>query len=223
MARRPGVIDWYSIERDYRANKLSNVELARLHGINPSTLSVRIRKDQERRPGSWQRDLTAQVRQATAALLVQEQTQATLKAGQEAAAILAAATATRDVILGHRHDVKAARELMGALMGELHAATTRPDALARLLAQAGADLDAAQRKALAADLQNLLQLHQRVGSMQRLADTLAKLHTSERKAFGITDDEGGSDLVDAMSEADLEREIASLEAQRGAGLRLVGG
>lgn len=223
IARPPGSIDWPAVRRDYATGKLSNVELCRKHDLLPTTLSRRIRRDQQRDPTTWQRDLSGQVRTTTAALLLQEHSSGILKAGNEVAVVLAAATATRDVILGHRADVKAARGLALALLAELEAATLRPDALARLLAQAGADLDAAQRKALAADLQNLLlQLHQRVGSMQRLADTLAKLHTSERKAFGITDDEGGSDPVDAMSEADLEREIASLEAQRGGGLRLVG-
>ena len=174
-------------------------------------------------PALWQRDLSSKVKQATAALLLQEAAEKTVRAGQEAAAVMAAAALTRDVILGHRADTKAARGLMARLLGELEACTLRPDALAALLEKAGQDLDAAGRLALRAQVAQLAQLHNRVGSMRQLADTLGKLHTAERKAFGIQDDEGGSDPLDNATEAELEAELAALEAQTAApGLRLVG-
>lgn len=51
-------------------------------------------------------------------------------------------------------------------------------------------------------------------SMQQLADTMDRLQTSERKAFGIADDDGGGPL-DSMNTAELEAEIACLAAARG--------
>lgn len=223
IARAPGAIDWEAVRRDFATGKLSQKELATKHGISDTTLARRMRIDRERNPAAWQRDLSGKVKQATAALLLQEAAQNTVRAGQEAAAVMAAAALTRDVILGHRADTKAARGLMARLLGELEACTLRPDALAALLEKAGQDLDAAGRLALRAQVAQLAQLHNRVGSMRQLADTLGKLHTAERKAFGIQDDEGGSDPLDNATEAELEAELAALEAQTAApGLRLVG-
>lgn len=225
-ARPPGSIDWKAVSRDYATGRLSNVELCRKHHLAPTTLSKKIKADQERDPMTWQRNLSGQVRTTTAALLLQEHTKGIVNAGNEAAAVLAVAAATRDVILGHRTETKRAREVASHLLAELEAATLKPAQLARLLDAAVADLDKAASAALRAELATLLQLHQRVGSMQRLADTLGRLQTQERKAFGIKDDDDGTSPLDSMDDRQLEAEIARLEGERLAGrpaLKLVSG
>jgi hypothetical protein len=223
-ARPPGSIDWHAVRRDYATGRLSNVELCRKHCLAPTTLSKRIRTDQNRDPTTWQRNLSGQVRTTTAALLIQEHTKGIVKAGHETAAVLAAAAATRDVILGHRKDVAAARRVWTGLLAELESTTTSRAQLAAMLAQASTVLDDAGRATLAAQHANLVQLHQRVGSIQRLADATIKLQAAERKAFGLTDEDGGSDPLDQMTEAELEAQIAALESERVAGaphLRIV--
>jgi hypothetical protein len=216
-ARPPGSIDWPAVRRDYATGRLSNVELCRKHYLAPTTLSKRIRIDRERNPTTWQRNLSGQIRTTTAALLIQEHTRGIVKAGHETTAVLAAAAATRDVILGHRKDIGSARRVWTGLLAELEATTTSPAQLAAMLAQAGQHLDEAGRAALAAQHAQLMQLHQRVGSIQRLADATIKLQAAERKAFGLKDDDGGSDPLDQMTEAELEAQIATLEAGRVAG------
>lgn len=217
LARKKGVIDWERIEAEYRADTMSNVELCRKHGINPVALSRRIRIDQERRAGSWQRDLSKRVRNAAAAMLLEQQTQQVLKIGSEAAAVMQMAALTRDVILGHRGDIQRARRVWNALLAELEATTVDPGKLTALLEAAAAGLDEAAAAALRAQLANVLQLHQRVGSIHRLADAAGKLHANERKAFGIAEDDGGANPLDTMSERELEAEIARLEAAREGG------
>lgn len=62
--------------------------------------------------------------------------------------------------------------------------------------------------------------------MQRLADTLGRLQTHERKAFGIRDDDDGSNPLDSLDDRQLEAEITRLEWERLAGgpaLKLVSG
>lgn len=217
QARKRGVIDWERIEADYRLDTMTNVELCKKHNLNPVVLSKRIRKDQEKRAGSWQRDLSARVRRASAAMLLEEQTKRTLAAGSEAAAVMQMAALTRDVILGHRGDITRARRVWNALLAELEATTVDPGKLTAMLEAAAAGLDEAAAAAMRAQLGNLLQLHQRVGSIHRLADAAGKLHTNERKAFGIAEDDGGANPLDTMSEHQLEAEIARLESAREGG------
>lgn len=225
-ARRAGSIPWTAIEADYATGKFTNVELCAKHGITAPVLSRRMRDDREKDAGRWQRNRSAQVKQATAAMLMQEAVQSTVKRGQEITAVLAVAAATRDVILGHRKDIGAARRVWTGLLAELEATTTSPQQLAAMLAQAGAHLDEAGRAALAAQHAQLMQLHARVGSIQRLADATIKLQAAERRAFGLKDEDGGSDPLDQMTEAELEAQIQALEAERVAGgpaLKLVKG
>lgn len=220
----PRTIDWERIAADWATGRFTQVELARKHGIAGETLNRRMKKDRAKNPAAWTRNMEKKVREATAAMLAGQALNQTVAKGQEMAAVLAMAALSRDVILGHRSETKAARRLMAALMAELEGVTTNPGAMARLLAAAEVGLEAADAAALRAQFLNLMQLHQRVGSMQRLADTLAKLHASERKAFGITDEATGDNPMDTMSEVQLEAEISRLEADRlgGQPLRLVG-
>ena len=58
-----------------------------------------------------------------------------------------------------------------------------------------------------------MKLHSRVASIQKLADSLQRLQTQERKAFGIKDDEGTSNPLDVMTERELEAELQRLGQQ----------
>lgn len=64
-----------------------------------------------------------------------------------------------------------------------------------------------------AQARDLMKLHTRVASMQRLADSMTCLQTLERRAFGLTDDDGGTNPLDTMATHELETEIARLEAK----------
>ena len=56
-----------------------------------------------------------------------------------------------------------------------------------------------------------------MGSIQRLADATVKLQAAERRAFGLTEDDGGADPLDSMTEAELEAQIQVLEQERAKG------
>ncbi len=193
-------IDWEAVERDYRTGQFSNVELAAKHGTNPATLSRKIKADQALDQDRWQKDLTEVVRQATNARLMaelvkesQDPSQAAVSEGQEKVktAIQAAAEVNANIIRQHQRDAGATRALVMDMLAELTLATHKADELERLaeIVSEGQstepdDIDEARRA-----VKDMLDIHKRVASIQKLADTLNKLQPLERKAHGITEED----------------------------------
>lgn len=192
--KRRGRVDWEAVERDYRTGKYTKVELSKLHDFNPSTLSRKVKEDQALDPTRWQEDLTEVVRQATNALLMADLVKSEVKEGQEQvkAAVQVAAAVNVQVIRQHQYDAGATRALMMAMLAELTLATHKPGEIERLAEimtegqEANADDVAEARSAI----KDMLDIHKRVGSIQKLADTLSKLQPLERRAFGIKDEDG---------------------------------
>lgn len=208
-------IDWARVQRDYATAKFTDRELAAKHNTAREVISRRRRADRLRNPASWPLDLRADVQRATAALLMQQQVTRTVAQGSEAESVLAAAQIARDVILRHRTTAGRAREITSALLAELADVTKHRHDLGKLIERAAATLDEAEAAALTAQVRQLVTLHNRVGSVQKLADAMAKLHTLERKAFGISDDDTGSNPLDTMTTGELEAEVARLSQELG--------
>lgn len=198
-------IDWEAAERDFRTGQFTKVELAAKHRTNPSTLSRKIKEDQALDLTRWQQDLTEVVRQATNARLMAELVkegqdegqvgQAAVREGQEKVktAIQVAAESNANVIRQHQKDAGATRALVMDMLAELTLATHKAEELSRLAEVVsegqGAepdDIDEARRA-----VKDMLDIHKRVTSIQKLADTLHKLQPLERKAHGIKDDGDG--------------------------------
>jgi hypothetical protein len=202
-------VDWEAIERDYRTGRLTLRELESKHGRSASQICRRAQAE------GWTQDLRHLVRQATSAAIMRDlAAEATTSAQQSTTqTVLAAAEVMKQVIFKHRHEAAAARTLTASLMSELEAATKRSGALLALLDRAGATMDEAEASALAAQAREFVKLHARVASMQKLADTMTRLHTLERKAFGIAEDDVGTNPLDTMQEHELEAEILRLQAK----------
>ena len=196
---KPVRTDWEAAERDYRTGKFSNVELAAKHKIDPATLSRKIKADRALDSARWQKDLTEVVRQATNARLMADLVKEKVKEGQEQVnvAVQAAALQNTEVILRQRGDIKNARDLAIDMLQELRLGTHSPEELQGLLRAATEGMDPEDLPAVQQSFKDLLKLHSRVTSVQRLADTLSKLQSLERKAFSLDDDDGdgGTPLV----------------------------
>lgn len=206
----PRRTDWEAIERDYRTGRFTLRELELRHGRSASQICRRAQGE------GWTKDLREVVRRATSAGIIRDLAgeAATSAQADTTAIVLAAAQAQRDVILQHRKDCALARSIATALLAELSEAGAVRTRVERLLAQVPDALDERTRAALLDDLREIGRLHLRVGSMQRLADTLQRLHQLERRAFGIGDDEdSGADPLGAMSEVELQAEISRLEVR----------
>jgi len=206
MGAPRGNHDWEAVERDFRTTRLTYRELGAKHGIYYTSIAKRATKE------GWQRDLSAEVRQATKANLVREavkQRQQQQRAEHDAAtdeavkqriaeearatvdAVVVAAQANTKVVLRHRSDIAEAREVSLALLNEVRTATIDPDGVRALFDKVTEDMDQVTKTIVAQRFGDMMKIHSRVGSMHKLADTLAKLQTLERKAFGL--DEEGDD------------------------------
>lgn len=97
------------------------------------------------------------------------------------------------------------------MLGELRAVCS--EHVQRILSAIVETADEEERAALRRDVRQLAQLHNRVGSIARLADTMTWAHQLERKAFGISEDDGETSPLDAMSEAELLAEVERLSTR----------
>jgi hypothetical protein len=211
MAAKPS-IDWAAVERDFRTGQFTLRELAAKHGGSHAGIRKRAEKE------GWTQDLSAQVRQATRAKLVRE----TIKADAQDPAkvevtVEAAAEINKQVILGHRQDIRRTRGVAMNLLGELERAALMDDQaelLAEILAGNGAEpADAAKARATVA---KAISLTSRIGGVKALAETITKLQAAERTAFGL-DEEGekgkGTDL-DRLTDEELDARINEHLARR---------
>lgn len=186
-------VDWEEIERLYRADLRTFAQLASDFGVADSTVRRRAKKH------GWKRDLKNRIKERANAI-VQERAVQSLASDQIARddmTIEENAQLTANVRLAHRQNIGAAQAMMMTLYGDLQA-QIGTDNRARL-----EDLFIAALKANAID-ESALEAYERVTSlsnhvrvMKDLADTMTKLVTLERQAYGL--DDVDSSPVDALT------------------------
>lgn len=170
---------------------------------NPEeTLTLAVRPDQKRLFGP-----------SVCELAEQEIAESDRQAGEAMADTVRLAAATNiSVILGHRRDLMDLRSIAHSMMAELAQASASPEQLAAFaeiaaIAKTGHIEDPDERarrseKALEGFLK-MVELPQRAGTLQKLADVVTRVITHERTAFGIDDDnnKGGGDMEAALRAA----------------------
>ena len=178
-------VDWEAVERDYRASQMTLREMGDKHGVTHSAIAQKAKKD------SWSRDLTPAIQQATTAKLIEAAlTTAVNGATQELTnTVLAVAEVNSRVILGHRSDLTQLRSVAHSLLHELTVSALLAEdqeILSQVLAGSGAEpVDESRARAA---VQKALSIPSRVSSMKALVESFDKLHTGERRAFGIQDE-----------------------------------
>lgn len=192
-------IDWDAVERDYRTGKFTLRELEAKHGVSYAQISRRSTKE------GWTKDLREVIRQATDAALLHETVMEAQKDATET--VVVAAELNKRLILGHRHDLQATRDVASALLGELSRAALLAEdqeVLAQVLAGPGAK-PVEEFRARAA-VAKALSVTARIGSVKQLADAFDKLQVAERRAFGLDDKAPPADtsLTD-LATAELRR------------------
>lgn len=180
--------DWEEVERLYRADLRTNAQLARDFGIHATTITRRAKKH------AWKRDLKHRIKERANALV---QERAVKKLASDDQTIEENAQLTANVRLSHRQDIGDARSIAMTLLDDLKA-QIGTDNRARL-----EDLFIAALKANKID-ESALEAYERVTSltnhvrvMKDLADTMTKLVTLERQAYGL--DDMDSSPVDALT------------------------
>lgn len=195
--------DWDAIERDYRTDRYTLMQLEAKHGPSYETISRKATKE------GWKKDLKGLIAQATSILVAEAASERAQKEVKETVAI--AAEANKQVILGHRSDIADVRNAsftmleelknVSGTMMELRAFIANLETLELAAIRADEDLSEKDKERRVKRLQDeydrvrkltfeAADLHNRIGSAKALADTLTKLQTLERKAFGLDDKEG---------------------------------
>lgn len=204
------IIDWQRIEADHSTGRYTDQELADAHGVQRAVLSRHRSKARQRDPSSWAVDRSADVARATQALLAHQQITEVVTKGNAAESVLTAALASRDVILRHRTDLAQARDVAMRLLCELDATTTMAGELAKAFEVATSDLAPEEKAGLREQFKGLMKLHARASSVHKLADSLQKVQTMERKAFGIEDaSDKAQDRQRALSDVERAARIAA--------------
>lgn len=193
-------VDWEAVERDYRTGQFTETELANKHKTSRSAVNKHSLKY------GWTKDLQTEIRQATNAKLVADLVAKEVASGGKkvADAVLIAAEANKSVILGHRTDIKATRDMTAILLQELSLASLLAEdqeILAQVLAGSGAE-PADESRARAA-VQKALSITTRIQGVKALADTFDKLQLAERRAFGL-DEKTGKDAASGLSDMATE-------------------
>lgn len=190
MAKKKGkaATDWEEVERLYRADLRTNAQLAQQFGVHVSTVARRAKKH------AWKKDLKHRIKERANAL-VQERAVKALASDDQT--IEENAQLTANVRLAHRQDIGDARSIAMTLLDDLKS-QIGTDNRQRL-----EDLFIAALKANAID-ESALEAYERVTSlsnhvrvMKDLADTMTKLVTLERQAYGL--DDVDSSPVDALT------------------------
>ena len=192
--------DWEAVERDYRTGRYTLRELDAKHGISYAEISRHAKKH------NWQKDLRDVIKSATDAALLRDTVTDAQKNVTET--ILIAAEMNKTVILGHRQDIKATRDVTAVWLHGLSIASLLAEdqeILAQVLAGSGAEpVDESRARAA---VQKALSITSRISGVKALADAFDKLQLAERRAFGL-DEKTGKDQGSGLTE------MATNELQR---------
>jgi len=205
--------DWEAVERDYRTGKFTLRELEAKHGADNGLISRKAKKD------GWTQDLSRAIKAATNAKLVEELVSKEISDSQQkvSTTVLAAAEANKEVILGHRKDIRMLREIAVDLASELQQ-VSKVDlkSIASMLEDDGLTQDqlSAMREGIAA----VTKLPTRILGVQRLSQAIGRVQALERQAFGLDDPETPPpvDEIGDLSDEELDARIS--ERMRVAGI-----
>ncbi|TJZ73761.1 hypothetical protein [Chitiniphilus eburneus] len=200
--------DWEVIERDYRAGIKSLRQMAEEHGITHGAINKRAKRD------GWTRDLSAKIQARADALVSAQAVSSQVSAESKIAEreiVEANANAIVAVRLAHRRDIGRGRELVSRLFSELELQCGADTvALLEQLGEMMRDPDQYGRDRLNDLYQKIISLPGRAKTMKDLAESLTKLVSMERQAFGMDADTSEDDRGSTLTEAQRVSRIAAL-------------
>lgn len=179
------VIDWESVEAQYRAGIRSLKDIGREFDVSDAAILKRAKRD------GWPRDLQAKIR-AKAEAKVSESLVSAKDSAQtnvrEREIVEANAEAVATAVLRERADVSRARSLAMRLLGELEAATEQQGDFARLGELLAAPDDKGVDK-LGDLYKKVIAMPSRIDGVKKLSDALKVLIELERKVLKLDSDD----------------------------------
>ena len=186
-------VNWESVELAYRANVKTVAQIAKEFGLKDSTLRSRAKRN------GWSRDLGKRIRLEADKIVNENAVKREVGRleNMDNTTVEENAKLTASIRISHRKDIGTARQLSMLLFDDLKA-QIGTDNRARLedlfIAALQAEVvDASQLEAY----ERVTSLANHVRIMKELADTMTKLVTLERQAYGL--DDVDSSPVDALT------------------------
>lgn len=187
---RPAV-DWTTIENAYRAGIRSNRQIAHEHGVTETAIRKRAKKL------GWTKDLAAATRQRAKNLVRGDGSQPprARTAQDDEAAVEQEALVAATVMTTHRKDIRAGREMVVTLLGELVQVTKHSEAIEDdIYAETEGEKNPARRNAML----KAVSLGGRAGVVRDLSQALKNLIPLERQAYNLDEEGGKDDLANAI-------------------------
>jgi len=180
--------DWEAVERDYRTGKFTQRELADKYGVSHAAIGKMARSRK------WQKDLSAEIRQATNAKLVSELVAKEVADGSRevANAVLAAAEVNKQVILSHRSRLGRIAAVAGTLITQIEQAAQHMPDLAEVIEMVRQPDDNGIDKANDA-LRRAMDRPQLVDDLKKLAEINERVIKGERQAFRLDEADADTD------------------------------
>lgn len=190
----PKKVDYERIEPGWRAGILSPAQLATAYteetGVQVSHTAI----IKHFRKLGVPRDLSAKVHAKADAMVAEAMVTGKVSSEttlRDAEIIDDSAARVAQVRISHRTDIAKTRRLVMTLLSELEAATTNQEEVERLFEVLADEVDDKDRLRKMQDaLDKVMSLPGRAGTMKSLAESLGRLVTLERQAFGIADSDG---------------------------------
>lgn len=187
-AKEKRIIDWESIEVEYRAGIRSLMNIGKEFGVSDAGIIKRAKAE------GWTRDLSARIQakveeKVSAALVRDSVSNSPEKLATDVQIVEEQSKSIADKVLTQRKDVTTARKVVTALFAELeNQLGDAVDDLKNLgLIMAGEDDEGKQRR-MSAVYEKVISLPGRTDTARKLAESLRILIELERKVLRIKDD-----------------------------------
>lgn len=205
------VIDWESVEIQYRAGVRSLKDIGREFDVSDAAIVKRAKRD------GWSRDLRAKIQAKADAKVSEALVSARVSAqtkSRERDVIEANASVIADALLLQREDVRRGRTLVMSLFEELEHETAHRDLYQRLgeLMQSPDDAGVDKLNEL---YRKVISLPQRIDGVRKLSESLRIQIELERKVLNI-DERAPVKPETELADEELEAKLSRLLAKAGA-------
>lgn len=199
MKRAAHEVDWEGVEREYRIGQLTVAQIAEKYGVSRRQVDRRAKSEE------WTRDLSESVKAATKAKVISEavkqaQEGADASVAKDFSEVDLAANVNASLIMRHQKRAAAISDALDSMVSELQDASANPQALEQLVLAVGQEDPLA-----AAGIAKAMSLPSRISIAKAASETLSKLVTIERQAFGLDAEVGGGS--DAKRTAELIKDL----------------
>jgi hypothetical protein len=193
--------DWEAVEKEWRTDQLSNVQIGKLYECSEGAIRKRAKKY------GWKKDLAKKVRVRVREKLVRDEVRIHSPQTDEAdnkpneaddEAIVEQAASTRfEVIRSHYKRIRTSSDAVEVLMEQLKNVAITREELEEFILQETKDDKSPKRRNI---MLKAVSLPQHASTVLNLTTALKNLITLERQAFGLDDKNKEEEVLDSLDQ-----------------------